>query len=166
MTFYIKQLTTQDYASVRDIFCLTFLKEDIPVSYLGYRWRNRTRANSFGVYNRGGDLLGFALVSDGRHHQQQQLEKDKKHTETASRYLSFMALHPNFRGGALGSELLKVVLMATVNDNKSLCLFPLEDTRLKAWYKHNGFNLSTHDYFNFHCHRTRNQAKYLAKLQV
>ena len=49
MTFYIKQLATQDYASVKDIFCLTFLKEDIPVSDLGYRWRNRTRENSIGI---------------------------------------------------------------------------------------------------------------------
>jgi len=165
MTFYIKQLTAQDYVSIKDIFCQTFLQEHIPVSFLGYRWRNRSHADSFGIYTYSGDLLGFALVSDGRHKQVQQLRKDKKEANTSSRYLSFLALHPAYRGANLGSELLKVLLVKTVSDNKSMCLYPLENQRLKDWYKSNGFNPSAAEYYNFHCHATRSQAKYLKQLQ-
>jgi len=164
MSFYIKHLSALDYASIKDIFCQTFLKENIPVAYLGYRWRNRCHENSFGVYTYNGELLGFALVSDGRHQQVQQLNKDKKMTQVPSRYLSFLAVHPQFRGANLGSELLKVLLAKSVADNKSVCLYPLEDKRLKEWYKHNGFNESANDYFNFHTHYTRNQAQYLRAL--
>jgi GNAT superfamily N-acetyltransferase len=166
MTYYIKQLTTADYASVKDIFCLTFLQESIPVSYLGYRWRNRNHETSFGIYSRANDLVGFALVSDGRHTQVQQLKKDKSTTSDLmpSRYLSFMALHPSYRGGNLGSHLLKALLTKTVADNKSMCLFPLDSARLKAWYTNNGFNTGPSEYYNFHCHATRSQSKHLQRL--
>jgi len=167
MTYYIKQLATADYVSIKDIFCLTFLQETIPVSYLGYRWRNRSHDDSFGIYSRAGDLVGFALVSDGRHTQVQQQKKDKTPAKThtmPSRYLSFMALHPAYRGGSLGSHLLRALLTKTVADNKSMCLYPLENQRLKDWYKQNGFNPSPKEYYNFHCHATRSQAKYLQLL--
>uniref|UniRef100_A0A6C0DTK0 N-acetyltransferase domain-containing protein n=1 Tax=viral metagenome TaxID=1070528 RepID=A0A6C0DTK0_9ZZZZ len=165
MIYYVKQLATQDYASVKEIFSLTFLHEMIPISTLGFRWRNRSREDSFGIYTHAGDLLGFAIVSEGRHQQTQQLNKDKSPSGTGSRYLSFLALHPAHRGGRLGSVLLKVILAKAVADSMSLCLFPLENQRLKDWYKNNGFNLSSHEYFNFHCYGTRSQAKYLELLK-
>lgn len=164
MTYYIKQLTTQDYASAKDIFRLTFLQEGIPLSFFGYRWRNRSHEDSFGIYTYAGDLLGFATMSDGYHEQRQQLKKDKKTIDVVSRYLSFLAVHPSYRGANLGSELLKVLLAKAVADNKSVCLYPLENQRLKDWYKNNGFNPSTHEYYNFHCHPTRRQARYLNQL--
>jgi len=163
MTFYIKQLITQDYASVKDIFCQTFLKESIPVSTLGYRWRNRSHQDSFGIFTYSGDLLGFALVSDGRHLQIQQLNKDKKECTTQTRYLSFLALHPDFRGSNLGTELLKVLIAKTIADNKSMCLYPLDIVKLKAWYKRHGFNPSPKDFFNFHTYNTRNQGPHLKR---
>jgi ribosomal protein S18 acetylase RimI-like enzyme len=166
MTYYIKQLVTQDYASIKDIFCQTFLKEDIPVSCLGYRWRNRSRENSFGIFTSSGDLLGFALISDGRHLQVQQLEKDKKVSNTPNRYLSFLAVHPAYRGANLGSELLSVILAKTITDNKSICLYPLDNTKLKDWYKRYGFNPSPKEFFNFHIHNTRNQGAHLKRYAV
>lgn len=163
MTFYIKQLVTQDYASIKDIFCQTFLKEDIPVSSLGYRWRNRSRENSFGIFTYSGDLLGFALISDGRHLQLQQLAKDKKEMVMPNRYLSFLAVHPAYRGANLGSYLLKELLTKTIVDNKSICLYPLDNAPLKNWYKRYGFNPSPNDFYNFHTHGTRNQNLYLKR---
>ena len=166
MRTYIKQLRTQDYTSIRDIFSETFLKEEIPISSLGYRWRNRSHENSFGIFSSAGDLLGFALMCDGGHVQYQ---KQKKHLQEnqsekktiASRYLSFLAVHPAYRGSSLGSDLLLFLLQNAVHDKKSICLYPLDNTRLKHWYIRNGFYITTKDYFNFHSHYTRRQALFL-----
>jgi len=164
--FYISALKTQDYASVKDIFNLTFRQEGVPVETLGYRWRNRLLSDSLGIYTYQGDLIGFAIVSDGVHCQ---VQKQKKATSTSdkpsqSRYLSLLALHPSFRGTSIGSQLLTAILKNTVASDKSLCLFPLDNVRLQEWYKRNGFYESVKTYFNFHHHYTRNQAKYLDKL--
>jgi len=169
MTFYISELKTQDYLSVKDIFRETFLKEGVPIDTLGYRWRNRSIPDSYGIYTYAGDLIGFALVSDGSHYQKQkqkkvQIVKSEKPVQT--RYLSLLALHPAFRGTNLGSQLMAVILKKCVADNKSLCLFPLDNTRLKEWYKRCGFYESVKDYYNFHYHSTRKQAPYLEKLRA
>ena len=165
MRTYIKQLLTQDYASIRDIFSETFLKEEIPISSLGYRWRNRSHENSFGIFSSAGDLLGFALMCDGGHVQYQKQKKHLQNTEktndTLSRYLSFLAVHPAYRGSSLGSDLLMFLLQNSVKNKKSICLYPLDNTRLKHWYIRNGFYITSKDYFNFHSHYTRRQALFL-----
>jgi len=165
--FYISVLKTQDYASVKDIFNLTFKQEGVPVETLGYRWRNRLRSDSFGVYTYHGDLIGFAIISEGVHCQVQKQKKvNAKTTDKPcmSRYLSLLALHPAFRGTSVGSQLLTTILNNTVAADKSLCLFPLDNVRLQEWYKRYGFYESVKSYFNFHHHYTRKQAKYLDKL--
>jgi len=164
MRTYIKQLQTQDYASIRDIFCETFLKEEIPISSLGYRWRNRSHENSFGIFSSAGDLLGFALMCDGGHVQYQKQKKHlatEKTNDSLSRYLSFLAVHPAYRGSSLGSDLLMFLLQNSVKNKKSICLYPLDNTRLKHWYIRNGFYITSKDYFNFHSHYTRRQALFL-----
>jgi ribosomal protein S18 acetylase RimI-like enzyme len=165
MSFYTAQLKTQDYASVKDIFRQTFLKEEIPISTLGFRWRNRSHENSIGAYTSQGDLVGFALVSDGYHQQLQQLKKDKTEKLPECRYLSFLAVHPDYRGANLGSEIISLILKKAINDNKTLCLFPLDNVRLKTWYKGWGFNESPSQYYSFHTHGTRCQNPYLEKIQ-
>ena len=165
MSFYTSQLKSQDFRSARDIFSQTFLAEDIPITRFGYRWRNRCHENSVGVYTHYGDLVGFALVSDGYYQQTQQLKKDKKEPPTKSRYLSFLAVHPDFRGANLGSEIMRIVLSKALADNKSLCLFPLDNARLKSWYNGLGFNKSPSEYYNFHTHATRHQNPYIQKIR-
>lgn len=165
--FYISPLKTQDYVSVKDIFNLTFKQEGVPVETLGYRWRNRLRSDSLGIYTYHGDLIGFAIISDGVHCQVQKQKKvHVKEVEkpSMSRYLSLLALHPAFRGTSIGSQLLTTILKNTVAADKSLCLFPLDNVRLQEWYKRNGFYESVKTYFNFHHHYTRNHAKYLDKI--
>jgi ribosomal protein S18 acetylase RimI-like enzyme len=168
MAYSISQLKTQDYASVKDIFRETFLQEGVPIDTLGYRWRNRSLSNSFGVYTYAGDLIGFAIVSDGSHFQEQKQKKTttKPDKSVPSRYLSLLALHPSFRGTNIGSQLLILLLQKTIRDGKSLCLYPLDNERLKEWYKRYGFYESVKEYYNFHFHYTRKQAKYLDKIQT
>ena len=165
MKTLIKQLRAQDYTSVRDIFSETFLKEAIPISSLGYRWRNRSHEQSYGIFSSAGDLLGFALMCNGSHIQYQKQKKHLKETnksdEILSRYLSFLAVHPTYRGSSLGSELLLFLLQNSVSDKKSICLYPLDNTRLKHWYIRNGFYITSNDYFNFHSYYTRRQALFL-----
>ena len=149
----IHPLRTQDYHSVRDIYHDAFDRHDLPVKDLGVSWRARSIPDSYGIYSREGDLLGFAIVSF--------------HAKNgANRYLDYLAVHSTFRGMDLGSKLLNYILQLCYETKSSIHLYPLDSERLLAWYAQHGFYHTGLDYMNFHCYETRQQSTHLQRFEA
>jgi len=145
MKFYTKQLTVEHYYSIKDIFADQFYHAGIVPSDLHTSWKNRSRDLSTGVFNRSGDLIGFALVQHN--------------------YTSFIAIHSSFQKMSLGSMLITNILKKCIRDNRSMYLYPLEQRKkLIRWYGSHGFHGTFNGYLNFHCHNTRRQAPFIKNL--
>jgi len=134
------------YKSVKDIFTV-FYKYGMKDDNLSYYWRHRSREASLGIFNETGDLLGFALLLN-------------KATTPGNMYLSYMAVHQDFKGLDLGSKLLKRILDQRLEARGSVHLVPLYSPKLRAWYTAHGFRFTTEDYMNFHSYRTRQVAAF------
>lgn len=141
----IRPLTPLHYKSVKDMFAV-FYKSGQKIEHLAYTWRHRNRAESMGIFNASGDLLGFALLKD-------------REKVPGNLYLAYMAVHPAFKGFDLGSKLLKAILRKQQEINGSVHLIPLYAEKLQAWYVNHGFTFTTDIYMNFHSHRTRRNAR-------
>ena len=140
MRTHIKQLGPLHYRSMKDIFAV-FYKSGMKDQDLSYYWRHRSREASVGIFSSAGDLLGFALLMN-------------KADTPGNMYLSYIAVHPDFKGFDLGSKLLKSILVKRLAINGSIHLVPLSFPKLRKWYYDHGFNFST-DCMNFHSYRTR-----------
>jgi ribosomal protein S18 acetylase RimI-like enzyme len=140
MRTYIRPLGPLHYRSIKDIFTV-FHKNDLKDKDLSYYWRHRSREASVGIFNGAGDLLGFALLMN-------------KAETPGNMYLSFIAVHPAFKGLDLGSKLLKSIMAKRLAVNGSVHLVPLSFPKLRKWYYDHGFNFSR-NCMNFHSHRTR-----------
>jgi len=138
MDYSIRNLTAEDYLSVRDIFRDEFLGDDITYRDLRKGWRYRTPDLSFGVTSTTNDLLGFVLVKQN--------------------YLVLLGTHKFYKGQGIGTSLLTRVLSHVTSKGASLHLYPMsQDKRLIAWYKRFGFTMSTGGYMNIHPYMTRSK---------
>lgn len=145
MKFYTKRLTVEHYYSIKDIFADQFFHTGIVRKDLHTSWKNRSHDLSIGVFNRSGDLVGFALVEDN--------------------YTSFIAIHSSFQKMSLGSMLITNILKKCIRDNRSMYLYPLEQrTKLIRWYGSHGFHGTSNGFLNFHCYNTRRQAPFIKNL--
>jgi len=138
MDYTIRNLTAEDYLSVRDIFRDEFLGDDITYRDLRKAWRYRTPELCFGATSTTDDLLGFVLV--------------KKN------YLALLGTHKLYQGQNIGTSLLTTVLSLMISKGASLHLYPMsQDKRLIAWYERFGFRMSTGGYMNIHPYMTRSK---------
>ena len=141
MRTYIRRLSPLHYKSIKDIFAV-FYKNGIKDVTLSYYWRHRSRDASIGIFNETGDLLGFALLMN-------------KAATPGNMYLSYIAVHEDFKGHDLGSKLLLRVLQQRLEVRGSVHLVPLSSKKLRLWYVAHGFRFTTEDYMNFHSYGTR-----------
>jgi ribosomal protein S18 acetylase RimI-like enzyme len=74
-------------------------------------------------------LIGFGLVCDF----------DDPELPAVRKKLWFLAIDPTVRGGGAGSFLLDAIL-SSVGEG-SLCLAPVNEDRIKAWYEKKGFQI-------------------------
>jgi ribosomal protein S18 acetylase RimI-like enzyme len=141
MHTYIRQLNPLHYKSVKDIFAV-FHKNGIKDDALSYYWRYRSRGASIGIFNETGDLLGFALLMN-------------KAGTPGNMYLSYIAVHPDFKGHDLGSKLLMRILEQRLEARGSVHMVPLSSKKLCLWYEAHGFRFTNELYMNFHSYGTR-----------
>ena len=144
MPVAIRNLGTEDYKSVRDIFHDAFDSHNLTVKDLGVSWRNRSAPDSYGIYSSEGDLLGFAIVSFHK-------------KNGTNRYLDYLAVHSSFRGQDLGSKLLTHIIDICRENKTSIHLYPVKSERIKAWYESHGFRDSNGVYMNLHFYDTRSE---------
>jgi GNAT superfamily N-acetyltransferase len=140
MHTYIQQLDPLHYKSVKDIFTV-FYKSGIKNEDLSYYWRHRSREESVGIFHEG-DLLGFALLMN-------------RASTPGNMYLSYIAVHPDFKGLDLGSKLLMFILAKCLDAKKSIHLVPLSSPKLRQWYVMHGFKFTQKNCMNFHSYPTR-----------
>jgi len=148
MAPHIKQLRVDHYKSIKDIFEESFYERGMTSADLAYYWRNRSRGRSLGIFNKEGDLLGFALVQS-------------KAATPGNMYLSYLAVHSSCRGTQLGSQLLSRIVLDSVRQGTCLHLCSLTDRKLRLWYSQHGLWVSKGTtYFNLHHYNTRLCAKW------
>ncbi len=124
MPHSIKPLRVTDAKAVRDIFREVF--DECEDGHYAEAWRKRARNYSLGYFSKDGDLLAFALVAHTRY----------------SYYLSYIAVHPEYQGQAIGSELLHAVLLKLQAARQSLSLIPADNPKTINWYSKKGFYVS------------------------
>ncbi len=123
-SLYTRPLIKQDYKDICRIFLATF--PSIDDDDFCAAWLNRCEESSTVLFARDKDkdkLIGFGLVCPS--------------TSVASKKLWFLAVDAAHRSGGSGSILLKTI-MAT---SPSLCLAPVNDEKIIAWYQKNGFEI-------------------------
>ena len=129
---------------MRDIFHDAFDHCRLPIVDFGFSWRERSRAHSIGLFTGSGDLVGFTIVSI--------------HPRNGgNRYLDYIAVHSEFRGGGAGSALLQRVIDDCTVARVGVHLYPLR--RVRAWYKSHGFEFTTAEYMNLHPYNTRKKKR-------
>jgi ribosomal protein S18 acetylase RimI-like enzyme len=142
MDTVIQPLQTKDYRSAKDIFHDAFDCHDLPVKDFGDSWRARSIPDSYGIFSTDGDLIGIAIVSFHK-------------KNGTNRYLDYLAVHSAFRGRDLGSKLLCYLIDICKDQGTGIHLFPVENPRVKAWYKSHGFRETANGYYNQHFYMTR-----------
>ena len=126
---YTRPLEAADYKDVCRIYLATFpLMDDDDYSAA---WLNRCETSSTVLMKRGcgstDKIIGFGLVSPS----------PVATAAAAKKKLWFLAVDAAHRSGGSGSRLLKAI-MAT---SPSLCLAPVNDEKIIAWYQKNGFEI-------------------------
>ena len=136
MSIQRRALRESDYSQVEELFTISFPK--IPPGDLLVSWTGRSR-KSIGmfIYDM---LVGFVIASQ----------------TSTSVYIDYFALHPDFRGGGLGSSFLLELVKECYETNGSVHLYPERDD-LVPWYERNGFRKTHGGYYVFHSHKTRAQ---------
>jgi len=142
MQTVIRNLQAQDYKSAKDIFHDAFDPHALPIKDFGDSWRARSAPDSYGIFSTEGDLLGIAIVSFHK-------------KNGTNRYLDYLAVHSIFRGQDLGTILLKYILQLCYDQKNSIHLYPVNNERIKAWYKSHGFRETSGGYMNLHFYETR-----------
>ena len=150
MQTVVQPLTTNDYESVKDIFYDSFKGSEYADKNCEESWRDRSVPDSLGIFSEG-VLLGFAIVSFQKRN-------------GPNRYLDYLAVHSAFRGQDLGSKLLKHILQICRNLRQSIHLYPVDNDRIKAWYRSHGFYDTASGYMNQHFYETRSKCKNIEPL--
>jgi len=132
---YTRALRATDYKDVCQIYLATFPSMDD--DDYSAAWLNRCETSSTVLLQRSfstadkplGEpkLIGFGLVS----------QSPATTAAAAEKKLWFLAVAADHRSGGSGSRLLKAI-MAT---SPSLCLAPVNDEKIIAWYQKNGFEI-------------------------
>jgi ribosomal protein S18 acetylase RimI-like enzyme len=123
MPYSIRQLRITDARAVRDIFIEIF--DECEDSRYAEAWRKRSADFSLG-YFLDGHLVGFTLVAKARH----------------GFYLNYIAVHPEYQGKNIGSELLRALLLKLQAARLSLSLIPVDNPKTIRWYSEKGFYVS------------------------
>lgn len=142
MQTVIRQLTLNDYKSVKDIFYEAFKGPDYADKNCEESWRDRSVPDSLGIFSTKGALLGFAIVSFHKRN-------------GTNRYLDYLAVHSAFRGQNLGSKLLEHIVAICRELRQSIHLYPVDSDSIKAWYRSHGFRETAGGYMNQHFYHTR-----------
>jgi ribosomal protein S18 acetylase RimI-like enzyme len=122
---YTRPLLKQDYKDISRIYIATFPSVDDDDFCAA--WLNRCEESSTALFTKDKDkdkLIGFGLVTSYT-------------GAAADKKLWFLAVDAAHRSGGSGSFLLKAI-MAT---SPSLCLAPVNDEKIIAWYQKNGFEI-------------------------
>ena len=117
----IRSLVTSDSRSAREIFLDIF--DECEDSRYSQAWRLKSKEYSLGYFTKEGYLIGFALVQPSLH----------------GYYLNYIAVHPDYQGKNIGSELLSALLSKLEQKKLSLTLIPVDNERTIKWYKDKGF---------------------------
>jgi ribosomal protein S18 acetylase RimI-like enzyme len=120
----IRPLTVYDVRSVRDIFFEIF--DECEDSRYAHAWRNRSTEYSLGYFI-DGHLIGFTLVEKIQH----------------GYYLNYIAVHDEYQGRNIGSELLSALLKRLHAKRLSLSLIPVDNEKTIQWYKDRGFYITS-----------------------
>ena len=128
-------LTEKNKSAVREIYASSF--PDLPLEDLEISWEYRSKEHSTGFWYKS-KLIGFAIAS--------------YHTRSGgSLYIDYFAIHNDYRGNGIGSEIIKGFL-STIEG--SVHLFPINES-LVQWYERNGFTESNKGYYVYHTYPTR-----------
>lgn len=131
------ELTEKNKTAVQEIYTTSF--PDLSLEDLEISWDYRSKENSMGFWYKS-RLIGFAIAS--------------YHTRSgASLYIDYFAIHEDFRGKGIGSEIIKGFLKTIEG---SVHLYPINET-IAHWYEQNGFKKSTKGYYVYHTYPTRNR---------
>ncbi len=113
-----------DYKEISRIYCATFPEMDD--KDFATAWFDRCPQSSIALFQgKTEKLIGFGLVTDSTC------------AIAAEKKLWFLAVDASFRSGGSGSYLLKAIMATT----PSLCLAPVNDEKIIAWYQKNGFEI-------------------------
>jgi ribosomal protein S18 acetylase RimI-like enzyme len=151
MQTVIRPLTSHDYKSVKDIFYEAFKGPDYADKNCEDSWRDRSVPDSLGIFSTKGLLLGFAIVSFQKRN-------------GPNRYLDYLAVNSAFRGQDLGSKLLGHILQICRDLRQGIHLYPVDNERVKAWYRRQGFRETAGGYMNQHFYETRSKDKNIEPL--
>jgi GNAT superfamily N-acetyltransferase len=147
MKYKIKQLLTDNYRSVKEIFTDVFIPVGFTIAQLTYSWKNRSHSDSFGIFTSQGDLIGFTLVYEVA-------------SNPVNKYMSYIAIYKSYTGEKLGSRLLTHTIKKILKDGYALHLYPLHHAKLINWYRLHGFHIVANGYLNIHRHFTRYTTRY------
>ncbi len=139
---HIKPLTAEHFKSVKDIFGESFYKDGMNNTDLCYYWRKR-KSDSLGIFTPEGDLLGFSIIIQPA-------------GTPNNRYLAYFAVHSDYRGGSLGTDLMAATLVRRKGAGGALHLMPLNG-KVRAWYLKRGFKNTFGGYMNYHSYGTRSK---------
>jgi ribosomal protein S18 acetylase RimI-like enzyme len=131
----LRRLSPEHVKSAEDIWENAFREEGFPKKDFGISWRNKSQ-ESVGLF-RGGELLGFAIVS---------FHKRNK----GNRYIDYIAVHSSYRGCGYGDRILRHVMAGAKAQRRGVHLYPLK--HVVPWYKKYGFYWTAGDYMNAHCY--------------
>jgi ribosomal protein S18 acetylase RimI-like enzyme len=124
---YTRPLLKQDFKDISRIYIATFPSMDDDDFCAA--WLNRCEVSSTVLFARDKDkdkdkLIGFGLVTSYT-------------GNAADKKLWFLAVDAAHRSGGSGSFLLKAIMVTS----PSLCLAPVNDEKIIAWYQKNGFEI-------------------------
>lgn len=127
---YTRTLRVTDYKDVCQIYLATFPSMDD--DDYSAAWLNRCEESSTvlfkrDIYNTTDKLIGFGLVT----------QSPPLIATAAEKKLWFLAVAEDHRSGGSGSFLLKAIIATS----PSLCLAPVNDEKIIAWYQKNGFEI-------------------------
>lgn len=130
------ELTEKNKSAVREIYASSF--PDLPLEDFEISWEYRsTQSTGFWYKSK---LIGFAIAS---YHKR----------SGGSLYIDYFAIHNDYRGNGIGSEIIKGFL-STIEG--SVHLYPINES-LAQWYERNGFTESNKGYYVYHSYPTRNR---------
>lgn len=116
----MRSLTATDYRDVRALFQSIFDREEYPQFQVA--WRRRDTERSLGLFI-DDVLIGFTLVRENK--------------------LFYIGIDPDCQSGGYGSQLLQEIITRSKKKRTSLCLVPVNNTKVIHWYMRHGFKIST-----------------------
>ncbi len=115
-------LDESDFDAVWTIFKSVFEHKYITEFHVA--WTARNKDLSFGLFDEQRILVGFLLT--------------KQMTE-AHQQIEFIGVSPRIQKGGVGTHLLRKILEDSKESQYKVTLIPVNDEKIIAWYKKNGF---------------------------